>query len=183
MFKKLSDKKLIEGIKTGDEKTINYLYATYFGTIKAHILKNSGSEDDAYDIFQDSLMVLYKKIQANHIELTSDLKGYVFGVARNLWNNQLRKNNRETELVEDYADDYEIDKLLEIPIEVIVQRSFLKLKPECQKVLTLHLEGKDYQEIAREMNYKSDTYARRKKYLCKEELLAIIKSDPDYKEQ
>ncbi len=180
MFNKLPDKKLIEGIKRGDEKIINYLYTTYFGTIKAHILKNSGSEDDAYDIFQDALMVLFKKIQANHIELNSDLKGYVFGVARNLWNNKLRKKRREQAIDGDYADDYDAEKLLDTPIEQIVQRSFLILKPECQKVLTFHTQGMDYQEIADKMGFKSDTYARRKKYLCKEELLSIIKNDPDY---
>ena len=180
MFNKHSDRKLIEGIKKGDDKTINYLYETYFGVIKAHILKNSGNEDDAYDIFQDALMVLFKKIQVNNIALNSDLKGYVFGVARNLWNNQLRKNKKVTGIDQDFADDLEIDKLLDIPLEQIVQRAFLKLKPDSQKILRMHLDGFDYKQIAEEMNYKSETYARRKKYLCKEELIEIIKSDPDY---
>ena len=182
MFNKHSDSNLIEGIKKGDSKSINYLYESYFGVVKAHILKNSGNEDDAYDIFQDALMVLYKKIQVNHIVLSSDLKGYVFGVARNLWNNQLRKMKKFTDLDKDIADDLEIDKLLDIPIEQIVQRSFLKLKPDSQKVLTLHLQGYDYSQIVSEMSYKSEAYARRKKYLCKEELIAIIKADPDYKD-
>ncbi len=183
MFKKHSDKMLVEGLRKGDDKTLNYLYSNYFSTVKSYIVKNSGTEDDAYDIFQDALMVVYKKFQHNGVELTSDLKAYVFGVARKLWSNQLRtKKEIPIHDYNDIIDDFELEKLLDIPIEQIVQRSFLKLPEDYQKVLTMHLEGCDYEEIARKMSYKSATYARRKKYLCKEELIRIIKSDPDYKD-
>jgi len=182
VFKTHTDRKLIEGIKKGEDKTLNYLYESYFDTVKSHILKNAGSEDDVYDVFQDAMMVLYKKVHTNNFELTSDLKAYVFGISRNLWNNQLRMKKKVTELNTDIPDDDDLEKLLDTPIEQIVQRSFLKLSPECQKVLTLFMEGKTYDEIAGEMTYKSSTYARRKKYLCKESLLKIIKEDPDFKD-
>jgi hypothetical protein len=39
-----------------------------------------------------------------------------------------------------------------------------------------------YEDIAVRMNLKNETYARRKKYLCKEALLEIIKEDPEYQE-
>lgn len=183
MFKKHSDKALVEGLRKGDDKTLNYLYQNYFSTVKSYIVKNSGTEDDAYDIFQDALMVVFKKFQHNGVELTSDLKGYVFGVARKLWCNQLRsKKEVNTEMENDIIDDFELEKLLEIPIEQIVQRAFLKLPEDYQKVLTMHLEGLDYDQIAQKMSYKSASYARRKKYLCKEELIRIIKSDPDYRD-
>ena len=182
MFRKHSDKKLIEGLRTGDDNTLNYLYQNYFGTVKSYIVKNSGSEDDAYDIFQDALMVVFKKFQHNGVELTCDLKGYVFGVARKLWSNQLRLKKEVSDFDNDVMDDFELEKLLETPIEQIVQRSFLLLPKESQKVLTMHLEGRSYEDIAREMGYKSSTYARRKKYLCKEELIKIIKADPEFKD-
>lgn len=182
MFNKHSDKKLIEGIRKGDDNTLNYLYSNYFNTVRSHVLRNSGTEEDAYDIFQDTLMALFKKIQANHMELTTDLKGYVFAISRNLWSNQLRRKKRVSDSEIDIADDIDIEKLLDVPIEQIVQRSFLKLKDECQKVLTLNMQGLDYDQIATEMGYKSGTYARRKKYLCKESLVEIIKADPDYRD-
>lgn len=180
MLNRHSDKKLIEGIRKGEDKTLNYLYNTYFGTVRTHIVKNSGTEEDAYDIFQDTLMVLFKKVQQNNMELTTDLKGYTFSIARNLWSNQLRRKKKTTNSHEDIADDLDLEKLLDTPIEQIVQRSFLKLKKECQKVLTMHMQGSDYDEIAKEMNYKSGTYARRKKYLCKEALIELIKLDPEF---
>ncbi len=182
MFKKHSDNKLIEGLRKGDDKTLNYLYQNYFSTVKSHILKNSGTEQDAYDIFQDALMVVFKKFQHNGVELTSDLKGYVFGVARKLWSNQLRTIKEVTNYDKDVIDDFELEKLLDTPIEQIVQKSFLKLPKESQKVLSMHIDGYSYDSIAEEMGYKNATYARRKKYLCKEELIKIVKRDPEFKE-
>jgi DNA-directed RNA polymerase specialized sigma24 family protein len=56
------------------------------------------------------------------------------------------------------------------------------LKPDCQNVLNLYYDGCSYEEIAEKMGLKNETYARRKKYLCKEALMEIIKEDPEYLE-
>ncbi|MBS0010882.1 MAG: sigma-70 family RNA polymerase sigma factor [Bacteroidales bacterium] len=180
MLKRHSDKQLIEGIRKGDDKSVNYLYDSFFDTIKLYVLKNTGTEDDAYDIFQDALMVLFKKIQQNHLGESTDVRGYIYGVSRNLWHEQLRKRKTNVDLNKEIIDEFDITGLLDTPLEQIVQRSFLKLKPECQKVLNMLIEGNDYKEIARRMNYKSEDYARRKKYLCKEALVKIVKADPEF---
>ena len=180
VLKKHSDKKLIEGIRKGDDKSVNYLYESFFGAIKLYVLKNTGTEDDAYDIFQDAIMVLFKNIQQNNLDNSTDVKGYLYGVSKNLWHEQLRKSKKNDEIDTDIADDIDISELLDTPLEQIVQRSFLKLKPECRKVINMSVKGKDYKDIARVMKYGSEEYARRKKYLCKEALLKIIKADPEY---
>lgn len=180
MLKRHIDKRLIEGIRKGDDKTVNYLYDTFFDTIKSFILKNTGTEDDAYDIFQDAMMVVFKKVQQNHLDDATDIKGYIYGVSRNLWHEQLRKNKKNVELDLDLSEEFDPSTLLDTPLEQIVQRSFLKLKPECRDVLNMVIKGAAYKEIADSMEYKSEDYARRKKYLCKEALIKIIKADPEY---
>lgn len=180
VLNKHSDKKLIEGIRKGDDKSVNYLYDSFFDTIKSYVLKNTGSEDDAYDIFQDALMVLFKKIQLNNLAENTDVKGYIFGISKNLWHEHLRKNRKKIEVDKELSDEFDPSNLLDTPLEQIVQRSFLKLKPECQEVLNMVIKGDDYSDIARKMNYKSEDYARRKKYLCKEVLIKIVKADPEF---
>jgi RNA polymerase sigma factor (sigma-70 family) len=182
LFKKLSDKSIIEGIRDQDDKTLNWLYDNYFQTVKNHIIKNSGSPDDVSDVFQDSIIILFNQIQDNSLELTADLKGYFFGIARNIWNNQLRKRKITTEIDLDFPDTEENEELYDPIFEKIVSRAFIKMKPDCQNVLTLFSEGYTYEDIAVKMNLKNENYARRKKYLCKETLLALIKEDPDYQE-
>ncbi len=181
MFKKLTDKTIVEGIRLQDEKVLSYIYDHYFQTVKNHVIKNSGSNDDVSDVFQDTIIALYQQVTENSFNLTSDLKGYFFGIARNLWNAQLRQKKRVSELNVDVVDDDSND-LFDPALEKILSRSFQKLKPDCQTILTLYYDGSSYEEIAVKMKLKNETYARRKKYLCKEALIEIIKQDPEYKE-
>ncbi|MGB4292846.1 MAG: hypothetical protein WBJ37_08185, partial [Bacteroidales bacterium] len=76
---KLSDKDIIEGVRRQDEKILNYLYDNYFKLVKNHVIKNNGTEDDASDVFQETIILLYQKICENNLELTSDLRGFFFG--------------------------------------------------------------------------------------------------------
>jgi RNA polymerase sigma factor (sigma-70 family) len=182
LFRKLTDKNIIEGIRLQDEKVLSYLYDHYFQTVKNHVIQNSGSSDDVSDVFQDTIIALYQQVSENNFTLTSDLKGYFFGIARNVWNIMLRHKKRVSELNVDIADDDESDTLFDPALEKILSRSFRKLKPDCQTILTLFYEGTSYEDIAVRMNLKNEIYARRKKYLCKEALIEIVKNDPEYKE-
>lgn len=182
MFGKLTDKEIIEGIRLQDGKVLRYLYDHYFQTVKNHVLKNNGSIDDVSDVFQDTLITLYQQITDNKLYLTTELKGYFFGIARNIWSTQLRRKNRVSELTTDVIEEDESDDFSDLALEKILSRSFQKLKPDNQIVLKLFYEGISYEEIAIRMNLKNETYARRKKYLSKEALIEIIKADPEYHE-
>jgi RNA polymerase sigma factor (sigma-70 family) len=181
IFRKISDSKLIEGIRLQDDTILNWLYDNYFPAVKNHVLKNSGSIEDVSDVFQDSIIVLYKQITEEDFNLTTELKGYFFGIARNVWSAQLRKNQRNTELDIDIPDD-EPDEYGDPVLERVVSRAFQKLKPDQQLVLSMFSDGHSYEEIASELNLKNELYARRKKYLCKEALLELVKKDPEYQE-
>jgi len=145
-------------------------------------MKNSGSEADVSDVFQESVITLYRQISEDDLSLTSDLKGYFFGIARNIWNGQLRMKKRTTRIETDFVDDSDVDDITDTVLERLVSKAFQKLKPDAQTILTLFSEGYSYEEIASKMNLKNETYARRKKYLSKEALMAIIKEDPEYKD-
>ncbi len=182
LFRKYSDTAIIEGIRRQDEKILSWLYnSIFFQSVRHHVLKNSGSEADVSDVFQDSVITLYKQITENGLNLTSDLKGYFFGIARNNWNSHLRRRKRLVDLETDFPDD-DNDDFDDQILEKIVGRVFLKLKPDAQTILRLFSEGRSYEEIAAIMNLKSETYARRKKYLSKEILIGLIKEDAEYRD-
>ena len=182
LFKKISDKSIIEGIRNQDDTTLNWLYNNYYSTVSKHILKNNGVSDDVSDVFQDTIIVLYNQITDGTLNLTSDLKGYFFGIARNIWNTQLRKKKKTVDLELDLLQEPEIDEDNDRMFERIVNRAFQKLKPDSQAVLNLYYEGCSYDEIAVKMNLKNEGYARRKKYLSKEALMEIVYKDPEYQE-
>jgi RNA polymerase sigma factor (sigma-70 family) len=181
LFRKISDSAIIEGVRQQDDQILNWLYDNYHETVRNHVLKNSGSDADVSDVFQESIIILYRQISENNLNLTSDLKGYFFGIARNIWSAQLRKKARNTEIESDFPDETDNEESNNL-LERIVNRAFRKLSDDSQTILTLYSEGYSYQEISGRMNLKNETYARRKKYLSKEALMELIKSDPEYKD-
>ena len=182
LFKRISDINIINGVRNQDDKILNWLYDNYLQSVKKHVLSNSGSVEDVSDVFQDTIIVLYNQITEDNLNLTTDLKGYFFGIARNVWSAQLRKKQKTIELEIDLADEEESEEQYDPILERIVSRVFQKLKPDQQMVLNLFSEGHSYEEIAVKMNLKNEVYARRKKYLCKEALLELVKEDPEYQE-
>ena len=180
LFKKISDISIIEGVRKQDDKILNWLYDNYLKTAKKYVLDNSGSADDVSDVFQESIIVLYTQITEDKLNLTTDLKGYFFGIVRNVWNAQLRKMQKTTDLDVDISDEDDREEEKNEVFELVVARAFQKLKPEQQKILRLYSEGRSYEDIANEMGLINEEYARRKKYLCKEALLDLMKEDPDY---
>ena len=182
LFKKFSDINIIDGIRNQDDKILNWLYDAYLQTVKKYVLSNSGSEEDVSDVFQDTIIVLYNQITSDNLHLTTDLKGYFFGIARNVWSAQLRKKQKTVELEIDPPYEEESEEQNDPVLERVISRAFQKLKPDQQMVLNLFSDGFSYEEIAVKMNLKNEVYARRKKYLCKEALLELVKEDPEYQE-
>ena len=128
--------------------------------------------------------ILYRQITGDSLTLSTDLKGYFFGIARNLWSARLRQKNLVTGMEPqfDVADEASTEDYEERLFERIMSRAFQKLKPDCQTILTLYADGISFQEIAEKMHLKNEDYARRKKYLCKEALLELVKADTEYQE-
>lgn len=182
LFNRVTDISIIEGVRKQDDKILNWLYDNYLPTVKKHVLNNSGSIDDVSDVFQDTIIVLYNQIAEESLNLTTDLKGYFFGIARNVWNAQLRRKQKTVELEIDLPEDEGLEEQADPTLERIVARVFQMLKPDEQLVLRLFSEEKSYEDIAVTMNLKNETYARRKKYLSKETLLELLKDDPEYQE-
>jgi RNA polymerase sigma factor (sigma-70 family) len=182
LFKKNSDIKIIEGVLNQDDKILNWLYDNYLQIVRKFVLKNNGSTEDVSDVFQEAIIVLYRQITEDKLNLTTNLENYFFGIARNVWYAQLRANRKNVELEFDLSDEEDNNENNDILFERIVSRALQKLKPDQQLILNLFSEGITYENIALKMNLKNETYARRKKYLCKEALLELVKEDPEYQE-
>jgi RNA polymerase sigma factor (sigma-70 family) len=182
LFNRYSDSTIIDGVRKQDDKILNWIYDNYYQSVKRHVLNNSGTVDDVSDVFQDSIIALYNQISDNNLKLSSDLKGYFFGIASNIWSAQLRRKQKMTAFDIDIPEEEDEDLINDPTLERVVSRAFLKLKPDQQMVLTLFSEGITYEDIAIKMNLKNETYARRKKYLCKEALLEFVKEDPEYQD-
>ncbi|OQX77475.1 MAG: hypothetical protein B6D61_07110 [Bacteroidetes bacterium 4484_249] len=179
------DEEIIKGLKNKDHKVIRFFYRNYFESIKRLILKNSGSAEDAEDVFQDTLVILYKKCKEDKLILTCSLKTYVYAISKNLWLQRLQKKDfkREelSENIESSAESFELNEDLQEETKYnLYQKHFLKISEDCQKVLKLFLKKVRMDEITKIMGYSSIDYTKTRKYLCKKSLKEKILNDPEY---
>ncbi|MBM3421019.1 MAG: sigma-70 family RNA polymerase sigma factor [Bacteroidetes bacterium] len=183
MFRKYTDKNILDGIRQQDDKALKYVYDCYFPMVKNHVLRNSGDHSDAGEVMQESIIVLYKQALTGELNLSTDLKGYFFGIVRMVWSSTLRQKQKFSELNTDVAEESpageEGDTAM---LEKIIARAMNLMKDDCREVLLMFSAGKSYAEIARVLGLKSAEYARRKKYLCKDALMELIKKDREYRD-
>lgn len=177
--------KLIEGIRNQDKAVLKQIYADYFPTIKRFVLNNNGSEQDAKDVFQEGIIITYRKILGGTFELSSSFKSYIYAVCRFVWIKQLSKKKEDSEnqnLFTEYegVQDVSVDEYEKNEQYKLYQTHFKRLSKDCQKIMTLFLNKVPMKDIAEEMGIDSLQFVKRKKFKCKEQLIKYIKSDPNY---
>lgn len=180
-----SDEAIVKGLRLRSDYIINFVYREYFPLIKYLVNENSGSDEDAEDIFQDGLIIIYKKITDNQLTLTSSFKTYMYSVCRNLWLQKLNKRKVVMEKISDVEDYIDLPEDImneisneEVELHRLVQIHFLSLNEDCQKVLRLFMKDVSLREIGTIMGFKTEKYAKTRKYMCKEELKRRIANDP-----
>src|SRR5688572_23005328 len=89
-----TDESLIAGIRQDDDRALSYLYKLHYPMVSHFILSNSGTSDEAKDIFQEGILVFYEKIKDGTLELTCQIKTYLYSVCRRLWLKKLTEKNR-----------------------------------------------------------------------------------------
>jgi RNA polymerase sigma factor (sigma-70 family) len=183
--KKYTLGQIIEGIQRRDNDVLTLIYKEVFPKVRHYVVKHGGSKDDAKDVFQESIIIIFKQIENKSLEIKDTFEGYLYGIARLVWLKVLR--NKEihdrniSQLEEPGPPDYSSDQLIEDELEMrLFRKHFMSLGEECRKVLQMVTEGKSYEEIAKTMGYKSEKIVRNQKYKCKETLIQLIKSDPEY---
>jgi len=178
-----NDLDIIQGIRAKDNKTLKYLYDTYFGSVREMVSKNKGSEDDARDTLQEAILLTYKKIRDGSLELTSTFSSYFFSVCWNIWMHELRSRRREIDHILEYyyleqpLDDRVGEEYHKQQRYRLYQEHFQDLDKECRRLLRFFLKKTELKEISKKMGHRSVKYTKKKKYLCKEKLVEAIRKD------
>ena len=177
---------IIAGIRLQDNAVLQYIYKEYYPTVYHFVVANSGTADDAKDIFQESIIIIYRKLQEeNHFFLNSSFKTFIYSIARHLWLKNLRNLRYEDQKI---SDQHKFIELREEPFNIenedlrmsLYQKYFMKLPEDCQMILSLTVKDVPQKEIARILGFKSENYVKKRKHYCKEFLIRKIREDPLY---
>ncbi len=188
-MKDYNDEQILKGILRHDNLILQHIYKQFYYQVNLFIKRNSGNEDDANDIFQEAIIIIYRKIKENDLVFKmSSFQGYLFSVCRFLWLKELEKRKIEQQRLNDslpFLEEIYDDNLVEIVRKNerygLYQKHFKTLSTDCQKLLQLFFEKVPMTEIAKIMGYKGDNYAKKRKYTCKELLVSRIKNDTEFK--
>ena len=133
--------------------------------VKQYIKANNGTADDAQDIFQNALVILYKKVNSENFVLTATLKTYLMAVAKNCWQQELRQRIKlpSAENFQDIA----FDETLEEPYFTFATAAFNLLGDKCREILIqFYFKKKSFKEIAATLQFSDENVAKNQKYRC-----------------
>ena len=184
-----TNEELLDGILANDNIILQHIYKHFYSKINFFIQKNNGDDDDSSDIFQEAIIIIYRKLKASDLVLQCSFETYLYSVCRFLWLKQLEKRKNEKERIIDnnqltdeiYANDFETTVELNEKYK-LYQKHFKNLKSDCQKILQLFFDKVPLKQIAQIMGYQSEKYAKKCKYKCKESLVRNIKQDPEFEQ-
>ena len=89
-----NEQALLKRLAANDRKAIETIYREHYSMVQTLVINNSGTSDEARDIFQDAVIVLYEKAKSGSFELHARLKTYIYEVCRRLWLKRLAVNQR-----------------------------------------------------------------------------------------
>lgn len=157
-----------------------------FPRVKAYVLKNSGTEDDALDIFQESMVVLCRQVQSSKFDASYEVAGFVFTVCRNLWINKTKKDKRHVtfETKHEKTDDYDFtDDIMTKQKEKVLKDIADKLGEKCFKLLQYSIfHDMKSDEIVERMGFATVNAVKTQKYKCKQKLYTLLNENKNYRE-
>ncbi|MEL6866339.1 MAG: sigma-70 family RNA polymerase sigma factor [Bacteroidota bacterium] len=180
------DNDYLNGLRNNDSKLIQKVYDAYFHRVAAWVKRNNGNLEAAEDVFEEGLIVFYRKSRNPDFVLTSSFYSFLFGVCRNIWQRELKKKYRsEVTLSDDreYKDEHDIENdIIWSERQDLFQEKFTQLKERCQQLLRLFFQKTKMKKIADIMGYQSEGVVKKEKFKCKQRLVQMIKSDPRFNE-
>lgn len=180
-----NSKIIIECIRTGkNNEALEYLYKDPLRKIRKFILMNSGTLDDANDVFQDAVIVLFQYIKTGKYKEEYDLDGFLFRVAKNAWIDIARKKQKvvSSSFVDDNIQD-ESDHLNDLITDEqlhLFHTLFNKLEENCKQILSyVVFEKKSMKEISQLMGFKDEKVAKNQHYRCKKYFTKIVSDNKE----
>ena len=173
----LTDDELLTGLASGSDDALTQLYRRYFPMVLHFVTSNSGSEDEAKDVYQEALIVLYEKVRGGSFDLHCQLKTYVYSVGRRLWMKQLSYKSRfivndteqtatDSDAVEQMSDDLTDHEERDRQFDLMAN-SLNRLGEPCRTLLDdFYIRHLSMQDITEKFGYTNADNAKTQKYKC-----------------
>lgn len=180
-----TDHRYIDALRRNDERDIRDIYRQHSTQALRWVVARGGSPDDARDIFQEALMVVFEKAQQPDFVLTCPLGALLHVIYSRKWIDRLRQKGRESEVRNEEERRYNLevaddvlttaeDALAEHSRQERLAKAFGQLSDLCRQLLTLLSNGTAPREAAETLQMNSVDTLYRRKNACTERWRAIF---------
>lgn len=170
----MDEKAIFDRICSGDEGALDLVYTKYYRMMTKLVINNSGTEQEAKDIYQEALVVFWQKAISGNLVMTSKMSTYIYSICFNLWRKELERKKRHTHEAKDSSEIQDHDRQERIKI---ISKCVKDLDDTCRKVLTyFYFDGLSMTDIADKLGFANTNTAKTKKYKCKQKLDELVKS-------
>jgi len=183
-----ADQQYIRFLQQNDTRGINEIYRLYADKIKRLIVTHNGSEDDAADIFQESLVDIYKMSADGSFVLTCPFEAFLVMVCKRKWLNALKKKGRSpvTKLTDDVSAFKEADlqqaeqQAVQVEQEQTIMQLLEQLGDKCREIIKACMTSRHQEKVAESLGL-TYAYLRKKKSECMAGLGKLAKEHPLFK--
>jgi RNA polymerase sigma factor (sigma-70 family) len=185
--REFTDFSLIETLKSdaNPDAAIRYLYRTQFSMTAAYIKQNSGTDEDAEDIFQEVVLVFIDVLKKDKFRGESTVSTFLYSLTRNIWLNELKKRGRSKlrdeifEKGKDQTDEDVSHLIVNREMKSQLMQLVDRLGENCKKILlAFYFENLAMKEILKTLDYENEQVVRNKKYKCLKQLEQSITGNP-----
>ena len=183
-----TDQSLVHALRSeaNPDDAIRYLYRTQFRLTSAYIKQNSGTEEDAEDIFQELVLVFIDLLKKDKFRGESSVSTFLYALTRNIWLNELNRrgrSKRRDEIFEKGKDKTDLDVshlIADRETKMQLMDVVDKLGDICKKILlAFYFENLAIREILQKLDYENEQVVRNKKYKCLKQLEEMIMAEPN----
>ena len=166
------EQKLLEGLARNNYNDVDTIYRENFGLVQNFVANNNGSFDDARDVFQEAMVVLYEKSRNPDFILTCQIRTYLYSICRRLWLKKLQHQNRYVTPTEGLEELMPVEEEIEEKEKLDsdfdnMDVAMRNLGEPCKSLLeAFYIQKKNMGDIASEFGYTNADNAKNQKYKC-----------------
>ncbi|WP_158858555.1 RNA polymerase sigma factor [Lunatibacter salilacus] len=187
-----NDVQILEELRNAQtiNQALDRLYEVHYSMLEFFILQNSGSQTDAQDTIQETMVVFVNMVHDNKYRGDASIKSMLYSINRNVWLSELRrrKNRVQRDILFESEKEIEIgdysEELIKMEGYKMMMELFDKLGKGCRSILTLfYFDNLSMEEIVEKEQLSSEQVLRNKKYKCMKALTAKIESSEELYEK
>ncbi|HSI75077.1 MAG TPA: sigma-70 family RNA polymerase sigma factor [Lunatimonas sp.] len=187
-----NDVQILEELRNAQtiNQALDRLYDAHYSMLEFFILQNNGSQTDAQDTIQETMVVFVNMVHENKYRREASIKSMLYSINRNVWLSELRrrKNRVQRDILFESEKEIEIgdysEELIKMEGYTMMMELFDKLGKGCRSILTLfYFDNLSMEEIVEKEQLSSEQVLRNKKYKCMKALTAKIESSEELHEK